>query len=39
MPGFISFRYYTSDNHEMLAVVEFVLAEALTAWSSVETRA
>jgi heme-degrading monooxygenase HmoA len=39
MPGVISFRYYTSDNHEMLAVVEFASAEALTAWSSVETRA
>jgi heme-degrading monooxygenase HmoA len=32
MPGFISFRHYTSDNGEMLAVVEFASAEALTAW-------
>jgi heme-degrading monooxygenase HmoA len=32
MPGFISFRHYTSDNDEMLAVVEFASAEALAAW-------
>ena len=32
MPGFISFRHYTSDDDEMLAVVEFASAEALAAW-------
>ena len=32
MPGFISFRHYTSDDGEMLAVVEFASAEALAAW-------
>jgi len=28
MPGFISFRHYTSDDGELLAVVEFASAEA-----------
>ena len=32
MPGFISFRHYTSDDGEMLAVVEFASAEALASW-------
>ena len=32
MPGFISFRHYTSDDGEMLAVVEFASAETLAAW-------
>jgi len=32
MPGFISFRRYTSDDGEMLAVVEFTSAETLAAW-------
>ena len=32
MPGFISFRYYTSDDGELLAVVGFASAEALAAW-------
>ena len=32
VPGFISFRHYMSDDGEMLAVVEFASAEALTAW-------
>src|SRR5215831_5984042 len=32
MPGFISFRHYTSDDGETLAVVEFASAEALAAW-------
>ena len=32
MPGFISFRHYTSDDDEMLAVVEFASAKALIAW-------
>jgi len=32
MPGFISFRHYTSDDGELLAVVEFASAEALAAW-------
>jgi heme-degrading monooxygenase HmoA len=32
MPGFISLRHYTSDDGEMLAVVEFASAEALAAW-------
>jgi len=32
MPGFISFRRYTSDDGETLAVVEFASAAALTAW-------
>jgi len=32
MPGFISLRHYSSDNGEMLAVVEFASAEALSAW-------
>ena len=32
MPGFISFRHYTSNDGEMLAVVEFASAEALAAW-------
>jgi heme-degrading monooxygenase HmoA len=32
MPGFISFRRYTSDDGEMLAVTEFASAEALAAW-------
>jgi hypothetical protein len=29
MLGFISFRHYTSDDGEMLAVVEFALAASL----------
>jgi heme-degrading monooxygenase HmoA len=32
MLGFISFRHYTSDDGELLAVVEFASAEALAAW-------
>jgi heme-degrading monooxygenase HmoA len=32
MPGFISFRHYTSDDGELLAVVEFASAETLAAW-------
>ena len=32
MPGFISFRHYTSDDAELSAVVEFASAEALAAW-------
>ena len=32
MPSFISFRNYMSDNGEMLLLVEFASAEALTAW-------
>src|SRR5215471_10370438 len=32
MPGFISFRRYTSDDGETLAVVEFASAAALAAW-------
>jgi heme-degrading monooxygenase HmoA len=32
MPGFISFRHYTSDDGEMLVVVEFASAKALAAW-------
>ena len=32
MPGFISFRHYTSDDSEMLVVVEFASAAALAAW-------
>jgi heme-degrading monooxygenase HmoA len=32
MPGFISFRHYTSDDDELLAVVEFASAQALAAW-------
>jgi heme-degrading monooxygenase HmoA len=32
MPGFISFRHYAGDDEELLAVVEFASAEALTAW-------
>src|SRR5215472_16944939 len=32
MPGFISFRHFTSDDGELLAVVEFASAEALAAW-------
>jgi heme-degrading monooxygenase HmoA len=32
MPGFISFRHYTSDDGETFAVVEFASAEALAAW-------
>jgi heme-degrading monooxygenase HmoA len=32
MSGFISFRHYTGNDDEMLAVVEFASAEALTAW-------
>lgn len=31
MPGFISYRHYTSDDGEML-VVEFASAAALAAW-------
>ena len=32
MPGLISFRHSTSDDGELLTVVEFASAEALTAW-------
>ena len=32
MPGFISFRHYTRDDSELLAVVEFASAETLAAW-------
>jgi heme-degrading monooxygenase HmoA len=32
MPGFISFRHYTSGDGELLAVVEFASAETLAAW-------
>ena len=32
MPGFISFRRYTSEDGETLAVTEFASAEALAAW-------
>jgi len=32
MPGFISFRRYTSDDDETLAVAEFASPEALAAW-------
>jgi heme-degrading monooxygenase HmoA len=32
MPGFISFRHYTSDDGETFAVVEFASADALAAW-------
>ena len=32
MPGFISFRRYTSDDGETLAVTEFASAEAQAAW-------
>jgi heme-degrading monooxygenase HmoA len=32
LPGFISLRHYTSDDGELLAVVEFASAEALAAW-------
>jgi heme-degrading monooxygenase HmoA len=32
MPGFISFRNYSSDDGEMLVVVEFASAEAAAAW-------
>jgi heme-degrading monooxygenase HmoA len=32
MPGFISFRHYTSGDGETLAVIEFASAEALVAW-------
>jgi len=32
MPGFISFRRYTSEDGETLAVTEFASAEAIAAW-------
>jgi heme-degrading monooxygenase HmoA len=32
MPGFISFRRYTSEDGETLAVTEFASAETLAAW-------
>jgi len=32
MPGFISFRHSTSDDDEMLAMVEFASAGMLAAW-------
>jgi heme-degrading monooxygenase HmoA len=32
MPGFISFRRYTSEDGETLAVTEFASAEALAVW-------
>ena len=32
IPGFISFRRYTSEDGETLAVTEFASAEALAAW-------
>ena len=35
MPGFISFRHYTSDDGELLAVVEFASAETLAAWRTI----
>lgn len=32
MLGFISLRHYTTDDSEMLAVIESTSAEALAAW-------
>src|SRR5215472_10356046 len=32
MPGFISFRRYTSEDGETLALTEFASAEAIAAW-------